>query len=103
MTPRAEYIEHYDRHLPDFLADPEAWAYIRRAYDFLEFGLRHGQVLRLQADPRKLPWLLTAVGAFLAAADHRIWYTLNDDCTALRYFEPPPRRPMFQSSRPETE
>lgn len=94
MNTRKEYIEHYDRHLPGFMQEPEAWAYIRRAYDFLEFGMKHGQVLLLKADDRKLPWLLAAVGAFLNASDHRLWYTLNDDCTALRYFEwRRPRRP----------
>lgn len=98
MEARTEYIEHYDRYLHSLLQEPEAAAYICRAYDFLEFGMKHGQTLRLHADARKLPWLLVAVGAFLEAADHRLHYSLNDDCTALRYFEPPPRKPSFFSS-----
>lgn len=99
MEARTEYIEHYDRYLHRLLQEHEAAAYICRAYDFLEFGMKHGQVLRLNADARKLPWLLVAVGAFLEAADHRLHYSLNDDCTALRYFEPPPRKPSIFPSR----
>lgn len=89
MRPRSEYIKHYERFLPEMLADEQASDYIHQVYDYLEM-MKPATVLNLQADEDKLPWMLVAVGAFLPAQEHWMDFELNDDYTKLRRKYLPP-------------
>lgn len=94
---RSDYIRHYDRFLPDLMQNEEAYAYMHQVYDYLEL-MKPGTTLYLKADSAKLPWLLVACGAFLAASDHWIDYELNDDYTKVRkkFVLPNLRKSMLQ-------
>ena len=99
-TPRSDYIEHYERYLPEMLQVEQVATYIRQVYDYLE-RMKPGTILNLQADKDKLPWMLVAVGAFLPAQEHRMDFELNDDYTKLRRKFLPPnfRKAMREKHR----
>ena len=103
MEPRSEYIKHYERFLPEMLANERASLYIHQVYDYLEM-MKPATILNLQADEDKLPWMLVAVGAFLPAQDHWMDFELNDDYTKLRRKEVPPNfRRAMKNKHPVTE
>ena len=88
-TPRSDYIEHYERYLPEMLQVEQAATYIRQVYDYLE-KMKPGTILNLQADKDKLPWMLVAVGTFRQEQEHWMDFEQNDDYTKLRRkFLPP--------------
>ncbi|MCF0254912.1 MAG: hypothetical protein HUK10_01305 [Bacteroides heparinolyticus] len=88
-TLRFEHIKHYERYLPGMMREEQAATYIHQVYDYLEL-MKPDTILNIQADEVKLPWLLVAVGAFLAAQDHWMEFELNDDYTRLRRVRVPP-------------
>ena len=96
-TSRSEYIYHYERYLHDLLDGGEAEKYVRQVYRYLDY-MKPGTRLNLQADGKRLKWLLVAVGAFLAESGHDD-YELNDDYTKLRRLVPwvsSDNRPYFR-------
>lgn len=99
-SPRSDYIEHYERYLPEMLQVEQVATYIRQVYDYLE-RMKPGTILNLQADKDKLPWMLVAVGAFLPAQEHWMDFELNDDYTKLRRKFLPPnfRKAMREKHR----
>lgn len=86
---RSEYIRNYDKYLSDMLRNNTAAEYIHQVYDYLEL-MKPNTRINLQATSDKLPWLLVAVGAFLAASDHWVDFELNDDYTKLKRKHVPP-------------
>lgn len=103
MNSRFDYIKHYERYLPEMLADEQASAYIHQVYDYLEM-MKPATVLNLQADEDKLPWMLVAVGTFLPAQEHWMDFELNDDYTKLRRKHLPPNfRRAMKNRHPVTE
>lgn len=103
MNSRSDYIKHYERYLPEMLADEQASAYIHQVYDYLEM-MKPATVLNLQADKDKLPWMLVAVGTFLPAQEHWMDFELNDDYTKLRRKHLPPNfRRAMKNRHPVTE
>jgi hypothetical protein len=92
---RFEYIRNYDKYLPDMMKNEMAYNYMHQVYDYLEL-METGTTISLHEDTQKLPWLLVACGAFMAASDHWIDFELNDDYTKLRRrFVPPNFRKLM--------
>lgn len=100
---RSDYIKHYDRFLSEMLQIEPAATYIYQVYDYLEM-MKPATILNLQAGKDKLPWMLVAVGAFLAAQEHWMDFELNDDYTRLRRkLLPPNFRKLMRLQHPVPE